>query len=280
MPIIDFRYRPGTRECMDSVATHPVYAEYIKVTDFLTRPVKTLDACIAELRQLGIVTAVITGRDCESTYNAPSGNAAMLEYVREAPDLFLGFYGFDPGKGMPGLRAFRTAVEKNGVRGASIDPGMAHRHPADARYYPLYAACCEYNIPVIVTAGLSPFMPDVVLEHMNPLHVDTVAADFPELRILISHGGYPWVNEAIAVVMRNRNVYLDFSTCENKPFGELYIAAANTAIADKVVFSSASPFVEVGKAVKKYQELPFTTDVREKMFYHNGLKFLGFVDSK
>ena len=278
MPIIDFRYRPSTRESIDSVMTNPVYSEYVKLTDFPKRPVKSLDACIEELKELGIVKAVVAGRDCESSYDTPNTNTSVLECIEKAPDLFIGFYGFDPGKGMPGLRAFRTAVERDGMRGASIDPCMAHCRVSDARYYPLYAARCDYEIPAIITAGLSPHMPGVILDHMDPRYVDMVARDFPELRILISHGGYPWVNEAVAVVMRNRNVYLDFSTCESKLFGEFYIKAANTCITDKVVFSSANPFVEVAKAVKKYEELELTQEVREKLFYQNGIRFLGLAN--
>lgn len=277
MPIIDFRYRPSTRESIDSVMTNPVYAEYIKLTDFPTRRVQSLDDCIAELKRLDIVKAVVAGRDCESTYATPATNDSVLACLRRDPELFIGFYGFDPGKGMAALRGLRAAVEQDGMRGAAIDPCMAHRSVADAKYYPLYAACCEYDIPVIITAGLSPFMPGVALEDMSPRAVDLVARDFPELRLLISHGGYPWVGEAIAVTMRHKHVYLDFSTCESKPFGEHYIQAANTSIADKVLFSSANPFVEVEKAVRKYQELELTPETREKLFYRNGLRFLGLA---
>lgn len=277
MPIIDFRYRPSTQNSMDSVLKNPVYAEYIKMTDFPTRPIKSLDACIEELRTLDIEIAVVAGRDIESTYDTPSTNNDVLTYMAEAPDMLMGFYGFDPGKGMASVRGFKKAIEKQGMRGASIDPGMAHCAISDARFYPLYAMCCDYNVPVIMTAGLSPFMPGVTLEATNPHHIDKVAKDFPELKILMSHGGYPWVADAVAVVMRNRNVYMDFSTCEGKLFGEYYIQAANEYITNKVVFSSANPFVEVAKAVTKYQSLPLTDECRNKLFYENGRRFLGLI---
>ncbi len=274
MPIIDLRYRPSTRETIDGVMSNPVYAEYVKITDFPKRPVKTLEACVEELRSLDIVKAVVAGRDCETTYATPNTNDSVLECMHHDPELFIGFYGYDPGKGMTALRGFRKALEA-GMRGASIDPCMAHRSVDDACYYPLYAACCDHDVPVIVTAGLSPYMPGVVLEHMEPRVIDRVARDFPELRLLISHGGYPWVNEAVAVCMRHRNVYMDFSSGESKLFGEFYIRAANEYITDKVLFSSANPFMEVAKAVRKYQQLDLTPEAREKMFYHNALKFLG-----
>ena len=78
--------------------------------------------------------------------------------------------------------------------------------------------------------------------------------------------------------MCNSNVCLDFSICETKPFGESYIAAASDAIADKIVFASANPFVEVEKVIKKYQKLPLMASVREKMFYLNGARFLGLAN--
>ena len=266
MKIIDFRYRPSTRASLDSVVKNPVYCEYIKKTDFCSRPEKSLPECIDELRDLSIVKAVVSGRDIESTYAIASTNEDVLQCMAAAPDLFIGFWAYDPHKGMKAVRRFRQAVLEDGIRGAAIDAAMARCAVSDAKFYPLYAMCCEFDIPVIMTAGLSPFMPGVVLESTNPGHIDRVATDFPELKILLSHGGYPWVLEAIALVLRHSNVYMDFSTCESKLMGQNYIQAANEYITDKVVFASANPFVEVRKAVEKYQRLDFTEECRRKLF--------------
>ena len=253
MKIIDFRYRPSTRASLDSVIKNPVYCEYIKKTDFCSRPEKSLPECIDELRGLDIAKAVVSGRDIESTYAIQSTNDDVLQCMAAAPDLFIGFWAYDPHKGMTAVRRFRKAVLEDG----------------------LYAMCCEFDIPVIMTAGLSPFMPKVVLDSTDPRHIDRVATDFPELKILLSHGGYPWVLEAIALVLRHSNVYMDFSTCESKLMGQNYIQAANEYITDKVVFASANPFVEVHKAVEKYQRLDLTEECRRKLFYENGMKLLG-----
>lgn len=193
MKIIDFRYRPSTRASLDSVIKNPVYCEYIKKTDFCSRPEKSLPECIDELRGLDIAKAVVSGRDIESTYAIQSTNDDVLQCMAAAPDLFIGFWAYDPHKGMTAVRRFRKAVLEDGIRGAAIDAAMAHCAVDDAKFYPLYAMCCEFDIPVIMTAGLSPFMPKVVLDSTDPRHIDRVATDFPELKILLSHGGYPWV---------------------------------------------------------------------------------------
>lgn len=275
MKIIDFRYRPSTRASLDSVIKNPVYAEYIKRTDFCTRPEKSLDECVTELRSLDVVKAVVSGRDIESTYAIGSTNESVLECMARDPDLFIGFWAYDPHKGMQAVRRFRKAVTEEGIRGAAIDAAMAHCAVSDAKFYPLYAMCCEFDIPVIMTAGLSPFMPKIVLESTNPAHVDQVATDFPELKIILSHGGYPWVLETISLVLRHTNVYMDISTCEKKLMGDQYIRAANEYITDKVVFASANPFVEVAQAVKNYEKVDFTEECRRKLYYENGARLLG-----
>ena len=152
---------------------------------------------------------------------------------------------------------------------------MAHVRSDDARYYPLYATCCDFNVPVIITAGLSPYMPDVTLDAMAPVYIDNVARDFPELRILLSHGGYPWMLDAIAVCQRNRNVYLDFSTCLGKPQSGVFVEAANSDLSEKMVFASANPFVPVARAVNELKSLPLKPGVLEKIAYENGCRFLG-----
>ncbi|WP_294485568.1 amidohydrolase family protein [uncultured Mailhella sp.] len=275
MSIIDFRYRPSTRESLDSFIKHPVYRDYIKRTPFASTPDKSLEACVEELRSLGVEKAVYTGRDCESTYNYPPSNDLVLECMKAYPDLFIGFYGFDPHKKMDAVREFRRAVEKDGMRGASIEPCMAHLRSDDALYYPLYTVCCELNVPVIITAGLSPFMPGVSMDPMHPVYIDNVARDFPDLRILISHGGYPWMLEAVAVTQRNANVYLDFSTCVGKPQSQTLIDAAASVISRKVLFASANPFVNVTRAVEAFRALPFSPEVMERISVANGREFLG-----
>ena len=275
MPLIDFRYRPPTRETLESFIQHPVYSEYMKHSSFPAQKAKTLDECVASLKDLSVQKVVFTGRDCESNYRYPSSNDLVLRYMEAFPDVFIGFYGIDPHKKMDGVRAFCRAVKDHGMRGASMEPCMAHTAADDALYYPFYAACCELNVPIIITAGLSPYMPGVTLAPMHPSRIDKVAGDFPELRILISHGGYPWIMEAVAVTQRNSNVFLDFSTCRGKPLFSVLVEACGSVIADSVLFASASPFVDVKKAVADFYALPLDDEVKNKIAFTNGVRFLG-----
>lgn len=277
MDIIDTRFRPATRDAMRGILDNPLYQAFSAATHFAGRPVRTLAEEVAMLQELGVVRAVITGRDVASTVNAPSTNPGMLEAVAAYPHLFLGFYGIDPHPGMKSLRAFRRAVRENGVSGGSIDPGMARLPADDARYYPFYAACCEEDIPMAVTTGASSGMPGVILDHMDPRRIDKVAADFPELRLIVSHGGYPWITEAVTVAARHANVYLDFSASWRMPQAELYVQAANGPLLDKMLFASAHPFDPIAGTLAFYAGLPFTDEARRHVMHDNAVRLLGLA---
>ena len=275
MDIIDCRYRPNTLVWMETFTRNPVYEEYVKRTGFDKKPTQSLAGCAAQLASLGIGKALVSGRDIESTYAAPASNDLVDACVAAYPSLFIGIHGYDPHKGMKAYKAICQAIRERRSRGASIEPSMAHCPMDDAKYYPLYALCCDHDLPVLVTAGLSPNMPKVLLSPSSPLALDKVATDFPDLRILISHGGYPWVNETIAVCLRHRNIYIDFSSSINKPMGEEYIKAANGCLADKFVFSSANPFVDVANALEQVKHIGLSQENLENMLSKNALRLLG-----
>ena len=272
MKIMDCRYRPTTAAWMDSFVKSPVYADYVKITGFDKKPVRELSDCAAQLEELGVEKAVVTGRDIESTFATPSSNPLVDASVEAFPSLFIGVYGYDPHKGMQAYKAMKAALQEKRSAGASIEPGMAKCPVDSALYYPLYALCCDHDVPVMVTAGLSPYMPGVVLDATAPVRLDRVATDFPELRFLISHGGYPWVNETIAVCMRHRNMFIDFSSAFNKPMGEQYIMAANGSLSDRFVFSSANPFADVDKALAQLLHMDLGEEALNNILYNNARK--------
>ena len=275
MSIIDMRFRPATRETLQGILTNPLYQSFSAATHFDQRPSRTLDEEVSMLRDLDVVHAVVTGRDIGSSVNTVSTNPGMLDSIQKYPDFFTGFYGIDPLLRMTALRAFRKAVREYGVRGASIDPAMSGVPVNGALYYPFYAACCEEGIPVAVTTGCSCGMPNVVIEHHAPWLIDRVATDFPELTIIVSHGGYPWIMEMIGVATRHQNVYIDFSACTMLYNMEQYVQAANRQLMGKIVFSSAHPFDHIADTLKLYASLPFSPEAREHVMYANAAKILG-----
>ncbi|WP_338669042.1 amidohydrolase family protein [Pseudodesulfovibrio methanolicus] len=277
MKVIDFRFRPHTPEVVNGIATSAMFKDLCEATHFDKCRPEPFDDIVKGLAAHHVVKAVITGRDCETTYaSMANGNGSLLEFCEKAPDTFIGFWGIDPHKGMAAIRDLEQAVQNNeSIRGAAIDPYLAKIYSNDAKYYPVYAKCCELEIPIIMTTGTASFVPGAVIDHVAPRYIDYVARDFPELKIIMSHGGYPWVDEAIIVTQRNKNVFIEMSEYELWPHAEAYTKAANELIADKMLFASAHPFIDYREQLEKYANLPFEKEVYEKVMYKNAARVLG-----
>lgn len=277
MKVIDFRFRPNTPETISGIQNSKMFKGLCESIDFSKMKPQTVEEVVADLDQNGVEYAVITGRDCETTYGSKSNNDSVISFVKKFPKKFFGFVGLDPHKGMKAIAELKASVCDLGMHGAAVDPYLAQIYAHDAKYYPLYAKCCELDIPMVFTTGPASLVPGAIIDHVAPRYIDFVARDFPELKIIISHGGYPWVNEAIIVAQRNRNVYIELSEYEFSPMSEAYVQAANTMIGDKILFASAHPFVDFREAIKTYESLPIKPDVKRKIMYDNAARLLGLA---
>lgn len=277
MNVIDFRFRPNTEEVISGIANSKMFKDLCKAINFDKQKPEPFEDIIKGLDANNVVKAVITGRDCETTYaSMANGNGALLDLCQKDPEKFLGFWGVDPHRGMNVIRELEKAVNTHDcIRGAAIDPYLAKIYPNDAKYYPVYSKCCELEIPVILTTGTASFVPGAVIDHVAPRYIDFVARDFPELKIVISHGGYPWVTEAIIITQRNKNVFMEISEYELWPQADAYVQAANTIIPDKLMYASAHPFIDYREQLEKYSKLAFEDEVREMVMYRNAAGVLG-----
>ncbi len=279
MKIIDFRFRPNTPETVSGIANSKMFKGMCASINFSEKMKgQPLEEIMEDLDRYNVNLAVITGRDCETTYQAKPNNESVIEFVNKYPNKFIGFVGLDPHKGMKAIEQLKHAINVVGLKGAAIDPYLAQIYVHDAKYYPIYAKCCELDIPIVITTGPATLVPNAIIDHVAPRYIDFVAKDFPELRIVVSHGAYPWVNEMITIAQRNANVYVELSEYEHFPQSEAYIEAANTIISDKVLYASAHPFANFKDTLKMYEDLPFTDEVRKKVMYKNAARVLKLED--
>ena len=278
MPVIDFRFRPHTRQTLETLANSPIFRQGLlqsgRDLDAFIASAKTMAEIADELTAADFLRAVIVGRDAETTYQFKPNHDEIIPFLQNYPHLFIGFAGLDPHKGMAAVYQLDDLVKNYGFQGAAIDPLYAQIRANHERYYPIYAKCCELDIPIIITTGLSPSSPGVTMDSAAPIYIDAVARDFPMLKIILSHGGYPWVGEAIGLALRNPNVYLELSECETQPLAGAYIEAANGALQDKILFASAHPFFHYQDGLALYKRLPFREDVREKILWQNAARLL------
>jgi len=274
MKVIDFRFRPNTADFISGIQKSPMFKDFCASINLSKMRAQTLDEISTELDKHNVIKAIIIGRDCETTYATKSNNQSLIDIVKAYPQKYIGFIGLDPHKGMQAINELKNAVNEYGLKGCAIDPYLAHIYVNDAKYYPIYSKCCELDIPIVITTGSAPLVPNAVIDHVAPRYIDFVARDFPELKIVVSHGGYPWVTEMIIVAQRNHNVFMELSEFELYPLSEAYIQAINTIISDKVLFASAHPFVDFKVAIQNYEKLPIRDDVRKKIMYKNATNIL------
>jgi predicted TIM-barrel fold metal-dependent hydrolase len=130
----------------------------------------------------------------------------VAQYTRRHPDRFVGLAGYNPFDIKASLKEIDTAVREHGFRGVYVHIYGFDIPLSDAKMYPLYAKCIELDVPVSMQVGhVLEAMPS---EHGRPLHLDRIACDFPDLKMIGAHTGWPWVEELISVCYKWDNVYL------------------------------------------------------------------------
>ena len=176
MKIIDFRFRPHTEAILNGIKNSTMFKASCEASGFDKWQPQTLDEIVADLKARGVTRCVITGRDCQTTYGFPDNNGSVLEFCRAYPDMFLGFWGIDPHKGMDAVREVEKVVKEYGMKGIATDPYLAHLSPCEARYYPIYAKCCELNVPVFITMA-PPMVPGIPAANSIPVSACDAASD-------------------------------------------------------------------------------------------------------
>ncbi len=272
MRIIDFRSRPNTPEYLVALK-HPLTKSVMRKLGTTAPAETTLDGWVADFTAKGVERVVFTGRQTEGTGGHDVGNEYVADTVRRFPDKVIGFAGINPLGGMKSVQAVEHAVGSLGLKGVSIDPFGGLVAANDRRLYPVYAKCAELAVPVVITCGPLPFA-GPRLAHGDVRAIDDVAADFPELIIVIDHSGWPWVGETIAIAFRHENVYIDTSLYSHLPGAALFAEAANTIIPDRILFASCFPVVPVETALARIRTLPFKEEALEGVLYRNADQLL------
>jgi uncharacterized protein len=208
------------------------------------------------------------------------GNDYVADVVRSYPNQFLGFASVDPWKGALAVKELERAVKELGLRGLKLHPIAQAFFPNDTRFYPLWEKCQELGVPLISHTGQTgvgagkPGGGGFKLKYAHPLHLDDVAADFPDLTIIMAHPAVPWQEEQLAVAMHKANVYIDLSGWSPKYFRPVLVQYANSILQDKVMFGSDYPVLQPERWLKDFEAIAIKEEVRHKILLENARKLL------
>jgi predicted TIM-barrel fold metal-dependent hydrolase len=271
-PVLDFHTHPWRPE--DFAPTTTAFVKRISPAlrehgDRLHDP----EYAAEQLRSQGVVHAVLLAEHCPLT----SGNVrteTILELCRSTDGFYLPFASVDPMTDAEPASLLRSYVEQ-GVRGLKLYPSYQFYYPNDPRVYPLYEICQEAGLPVLMHIGSS-VMPGTRIKYCNPLHLDDVAVDFPDLRLVMAHGGRGfWYDECAFLAAHFANLYIDLAGLVPERLLEHFPNLER--LARKVVFGSDWPAMpkSVAHNVKAISDLGLSKDALDAILYGNAAALLG-----
>lgn len=232
------------------------------------------------------IVAVIFTVDSESFLgHRPVPNQEIAEKAAEHADILIPFASVDPAKGKAGARLFRRLVEEHGMRGIKFHPGTQGFAPNDRTAYPLLEVAQELGVPAIFHTGQTGIGAGmrggggIRLRLCDPMLLDDVAIDFPDLTIIMAHPAFPWQDSALAVANHKPNVHIDLSGWSPKYFPPQLIRYANTLLQDKVLFGSDYPLITPDRWLDDFAKLEIKPHVRPKILKDNAIRVLA-LDNK
>jgi predicted TIM-barrel fold metal-dependent hydrolase len=201
----------------------------------------------------------------------------VAKAVAKYPKRFHGLAGIDPYTGMKGVRELEHAVKNLGFIGAHLYPHWFELAPDHAKNYPFYTKCCELGIPIQMQVGQSMvYAPDFPCRSVGrPITLDTVACDFPELKLLGIHVGIPWHDEMVAMAWKHNNVFIGCDAHRPKYWPDSFKRYINGQGKDKVFFGTDFPVLPFKRTIEDIDALGFKPEVRRKLLRDNVLRIYG-----
>jgi predicted TIM-barrel fold metal-dependent hydrolase len=240
----------------------------------------TVDDVAVYYRERGLAAVVFTVDWELESGRAPIPNEEIAAGARDNADVLIAFASVDPARHDAAERA-RRLIDEHGVRGFKFHPNLQQFFPNDRVAYPLYEVIADAGLPALFHTGHSgigtglPGGGGLHLKYSNPLCLDDVAADLPELKIVLAHPSFPWQDEAISVCLHKANVWIDLSGWSPKYFPPQLVQYANTQLRHKVLFGSDVPLITPDRWLADFAAAPFKDEVRPLILKENAAALLG-----
>ena len=208
-------------------------------------------------------------------------NEEVAQLAADNADILIPFASIDPAKGRLGAREARRLVRDFGIKGFKFHPTMQGFYPNDRMAYPLYEAIAEEGAITLFHTGQTGVGSGMKggngmrLKYSNPMYLDDVAVDFPDMPIVLAHPSFPWQDEALAVAQHKPNVYIDLSGWSPKYFPEILVRYANTLLKKKMLFGSDWPMIAPEKWLDAFDKAAFKDEVRPLILKENAMRLLG-----
>lgn len=236
---------------------------------------------IAEHYRSRKMMAVVFGVDSALTTGQPRiPNEFVVEGSRRHADVLIPFASIDPRRGRSGLAEARDLIAEGSIRGFKFHPNIQQFDPNHQDVYPFYELISESGLVALFHTGHSgigaglPGGGGIRLRHGNPILIDDVAVDFPELKIIMAHPSFPWQDEAISVALHKPQVNIDLSGWSPKRFPDQLVDHMGRSLKSQVLFGSDFPLITPDRWLEDFATLDVPDDARPLILKENAMSLL------
>ena len=214
-----------------------------------------------------------------ATHRPPVSNDFVAGIVKRHPKRFAFFASVDPWK-PTAVQELERAVTELGARGAKFHPSMQDFYPSDERHFKLWEKASELKIPCLFHTGTSgigagqPGGQGIKLDPARPIHLDIVAARFPELPIIAAHFGWPWHTELIAMALHKTNIYIELSGWSPRYYPEELVREIGGRLQERTLFGSDYPFLKPARVLEEIEALKLKPEATVKILRENAARLL------
>ena len=225
-----------------------------------------LEATIAAMDAAGVDKGLICS--WQNAMEVLISNEEVASFIDKYPTRFVGIASVKLNKPIQAVQELRKWVKDFGFKGLRIIQWLWNLPPTHAYYYPLFVECVQLDIPVCLQVGhTGPLRPSEVGRPIP--YIDQIALDFPDLKIVCGHIGYPWTTEMIAVATKHPNVYIDTSAYTANRYPLELVQYMKQHGQNKVLFGTNYPMITPTKCLAKLPELELGTDIQDKFLFQN-----------
>jgi predicted TIM-barrel fold metal-dependent hydrolase len=238
-----------------------------------------MDNFVKILQENGITWSALHNMDESNMSGSAVPNEYIADILKKYPNQFIAFSGYNPRKAAQSLASVEQALTSLGFKAVIFRPFAHRRFANDQLYYPLYHLCEKMGVPIWIHTSVN-WMTNVSIYYGHPRYLEQVLIDFPRLKIIAGHGGWPWVPDLVIMLWKYDNLYTDTSAHRPKYIAtpdtgwEMFLKYANSTIQDKICFGSdwLSMGIHIREVLQEIDQWPLKDSVKEKFFYKNAAK--------
>lgn len=241
--------------------------------------IRTVDELAVEYAQEQLFGILLAWDAETATHRPPLPNDLVAAVVKRHPRRFAFFASVDPWK-PNAVEELERAVTQLGAIGAKFHPSLQDFYPSDERHFPLWQKAADLGIPCLFHTGTSgigagePGGQGIKLDPARPIHLDVVAARFPQLAIIAAHFGWPWHLELIAMALHKSNIFIELSGWSPRYYPLELVREIGGRLQDRTLFGSDYPFLKPLRVLEEFEALKLKPEAVVKILRENAARLL------